>query len=37
MTVLKTIKGYWNMNMSGNCDFNDNDMWEGQILLEDDG
>lgn len=37
MTVLKTIKGYWNMNTSGNCDFNDNNMWEGQILLEDDG
>lgn len=35
MGKLIDIKGYW--NMSGNYDFNDNDMWEGKIILEDDG
>lgn len=35
MAKLMDIKGYW--DMSGGYDFNDNDMWEGKILLEDDG
>ena len=35
MTKLMDIKGFWNMN--GNQSFNDNNMWEGKILLEDDG
>lgn len=35
MGKLNDIKGYW--NMSGGCDFNDNDMWEGKIILEEDG
>ncbi len=35
MAKLMDIKGYW--NMAYGCDFNDKDMWEGQILLQDDG
>ena len=35
MAKLMDIKGYW--NMSYGYDFNDRDMWEGQILLQDDG
>ena len=35
MSKLVDIKGYW--NMSGGYDFNDNDMWKGKLLLEDDG
>lgn len=35
MGKLNDIKGYW--NMSGGWDFNDNDMWEGKIILEEDG
>lgn len=35
MTKLIDIKGYW--NMSDGYDFNDRDMWEGKILLYDDG
>ena len=35
MTKLMDIKGYW--NMSGSFEFNDNDMWEGKILLDEDG
>lgn len=35
MTKLMDIKGYWDMSYGDN--FNDRDMWEGQILLEDDG
>ncbi len=35
MTKLIDIKGYWNMDYSG--DFNNKDMWEGQILLQEDG
>ena len=35
MAKLMDIKGYW--DMSGSFDFNDNDMWEGKILLDDDG
>ncbi len=35
MSKLYDIKGYW--NMAYNYQFNDNDMWEGKILLEDDG
>lgn len=35
MSKLNDIKGYW--DMSYNYNFNDNDMWEGKILLEDDG
>ena len=35
MTKLKNIQGYW--NMSGEVNFNNNDMWEGKLLLEDDG
>lgn len=35
MGKLNDIKGYW--DMSYNYDFNDNDMWEGKILLEEDG
>ena len=35
MSKLMNIKGYW--NMSGGYDFNNNDMWEGKLLLEDDG
>ncbi len=44
MSKLVDIKGYWNefyikdyMNKSCENDFNDNDMWEGKLLLEDDG
>ena len=35
MSKLNDLKGYW--DMSYNYNFNDNDMWEGKILLEDDG
>ena len=35
MAKLMDIKGYW--DMSYGYDFNDNDMWEGKILLDDDG
>ena len=35
MSMLKDIKGYWNVGYS--YDFNDVNMWEGQILLEEDG
>lgn len=35
MSKLYDIKGYW--NMAYNYQFNDNDMWEGKILLEEDG
>ncbi len=35
MTKLMNIKGNWNMDYSRN--FNDKDMFEGQILLQDDG
>lgn len=35
MPKLMYIKCYW--NMSYGYDFNDRDMWEGQILLQDDG
>ena len=35
MAKLMDIKGYW--DMSGSFNFNDNDMWEGKILLNDDG
>lgn len=35
MTKLMDIKGYW--DMSNRYNFNDLDMWEGQILLHDDG
>lgn len=35
MSKLNDIKGYW--DMSYGYDFNDNDMWEGKILLEEDG
>ncbi len=35
MAKLMDIKGYW--NMAHGWDFNDKDMWEGQILLQDDG
>lgn len=35
MGKLNDIKSYW--NMSGGYDFNDNDMWEGKIILEEDG
>ena len=35
MSKLIDIKGYWNMDYSE--DFNCQDMWEGQILLEEDG
>ena len=35
MAKLMDIKGYW--NMAYGWDFNDKDMWEGQILLQDDG
>ena len=35
MAKLNDIKGYWDMSYGYN--FNDNDMWEGKILLEDDG
>ena len=44
MSKLVDIKGYWNefnikdyINKSCGNDFNDNDMWEGKLLLEDDG
>lgn len=35
MGKLNDIKGYWDASYT--YDFNDNDMWEGKILLEDDG
>lgn len=35
MSELKKIKGYW--NTSFNDEFNENDMWEGSILSEEDG
>ncbi len=35
MKKLMDIKGFW--NMSDNWELNDQDMWEGNILLEDDG
>ena len=35
MTKLNDIKGYWDATYS--YDFNDINMWEGQILLEEDG
>lgn len=35
MAKLNDIKGYW--DTSYGCDFNYNDMWEGKILLEEDG
>lgn len=35
MKRLNDIKGYW--DMSYGYRFNDRDMWEGKILLEDDG
>ncbi len=35
MANLMDIKGYW--NMSNNYDFNERDMWEGTLLLQDDG
>lgn len=35
MARLNDIKGYW--DMSYGYDFNENDMWEGKILLEEDG
>ena len=35
MKKLNDIKGYWDMSYT--YSFNDNDMWEGKILLEDDG
>ena len=35
MAKLIDIKGYW--DMSDSFVFNDNDMWEGKILLNDDG
>lgn len=35
MSKLFNIKGFW--NMSNNYKFNKQDMWEGKILLEDDG
>ncbi len=35
MKKLMDIKGYW--NLEGNYSFNDNNMWEGKILLDEDG
>lgn len=35
MKRLNDIKGYW--DMSYGYSFNERDMWEGKILLEDDG
>lgn len=35
MAKLMDIKGYW--DMSYKYDFNEKEMWEGQILLHDDG
>ncbi len=35
MTKLFDIKGYWNMDYDWN--FNNKDMWEGKILLQDNG
>lgn len=35
MAKLMDIKGYW--DISYGYDFNDKNMWEGQILLQDDG
>ncbi len=35
MKKLIDIKGYW--DMSGDFRFNDNDMWEGKALLDEDG
>lgn len=35
MKKLIDIKGYWNTSFDWNL--NDKDMWEGQILLEEDG
>lgn len=35
MAKLNDIKGYWDATYS--YDFNDINMWEGQILLEEDG
>ena len=35
VSKLVDIKGYWNMSIG--YSFNDNGMWEGKLLLEDDG
>jgi len=35
MSKLNDIKGYWDMSYGYN--FNETDMWEGKILLEEDG
>jgi len=35
MSKLMDIKGYW--NESNNYEFNDKNVWEGKILLEEDG
>ena len=35
MSKLLKIKGYW--DMYGLFEFNDDDMWKGKFLLEDDG
>ena len=35
MKKLMDIKGYW--NFAGDYSFNDNEMWEGKILLDEDG
>ena len=35
MSILIDIKGYWNEHRLYN--FNDDKMWEGKLLLEDDG
>lgn len=35
MSKLYDIKGFW--AMGSNILFNENDMWQGQLLLEDDG
>ncbi len=37
MAKLVDIKGYWKMNYKCDLDFKVEDMWKGQILLEDDG
>ena len=35
MEKLNDIAGYW--DMSGNYKFNDTNMWEGKILLDESG
>ncbi len=35
MSKIMNITGYWNMDWSGQ--YNEKDMWEGKILLEEDG